>query len=547
MKNLFKSKKFLILLCVMLCIAVCGIVALYTSSHISIGGTFYPRDITQLDLSGVKNPELDRIVSLTELTSLDLQDTELSVEDFVYLQTSLPRCAIRWSVPFQGGYCDSETESLTVSSLSEEDLSALAYFPRLTAVNADACRNYEQLLALRQAYPEISLTYVIELGGSTVSPDVSSLTLDSITAAELERFLPHFTNLTTLTLKDCQDPDSLLTLRQERPDLTVTYPVTLGNTVVSSDTTQITLESVEISDLTAALPHLTSLTNLTITGAGADSHGLLDLMQMYPLLTISWDMDICGVTVSSLAEEVDISDHKVEDLAALENLVSRMPNVQKVIMSNCGISNADMEALNNRHEDILFVWTVKIAGFSVRTDVTEMMPWKYDHELLLSTEQGYNLRYLTELVCLDLGHHRMTNCDFVAYMPKLKYLLLGDVPISDLTPLTGLQNLVYLELFLTKATDYTPLLTLTNLEDLNISFTHGQVDVISQLTWVDYIRWVKGKNSMLSEDDQAYLRQCLPDTILELGHDTSATGGQWRNTQNYYDMRDYLGMVYMTG
>lgn len=481
MAQLLKNKKLLIISGVVLAVLVCGIFALYTAAHITINDTSYSREITRLDLSGVENPELEKIAELSGLEQLDLRDTGISVQDYEALRAALPDCAIRWSLPFQGGYCDSETGTLTVNTLSDEDLAALAYLPNLTEINAMDCRDYEPLLSLRQSRPDLKISYLVELGGSTFSPEVSSLTLESITAAELEYFLPHLPNLTSVTL----------------------------------------------------------------TGTQTDSLGLLELMESNPGLSISWDLEICGVTVNSLAEEVDLSDREVEDLAALEKLVSRMPNMKKVIMCHCGFTNPEMEALNNRHEDILFVWTVTVKRMEFRTDITYFMPYEYN--LWPGTADVENLRYFTELVCLDLGHHFINHCDFVAYMPKLKYLILADTQVSDLTPLTGLQDLVYLEIFMSGVTDYSPILTLPNLEVLNISYTRGQPEVIAQLTWVDHIRWVTNEEFALPQSQIAWLQEQLPNTLLETGIMLSSTGGEWRKTQQYRDMRDILGRGYMIG
>lgn len=453
----------------------------YSATHISINGTAYPRSTTELDLNGVSGPELERIAELTGLEKLDIRDTGVTIPEYEALRAALPCCEIQWSLPFQGGYLDSGTQIVTVSTLTEEDIGLLAYLSELTCINAAGCRDYQQLLILQQRYPDCEVTYDVTIQGSDYSRDTRELTFGSISADELDSFIPHFPELSAITLTDLQ----------------------------------------------------------------TDSGPLLDLSEKHPDIAISWDMEICGVTVNSLAAEIDFSDIRIEDLDALEAAVIRLPRLEKVVMCGCGISNEEMDALNRRHEDIQFVWAVTIRGVTLRTDITQLMPYQYD--LWPTTAEAADFRYFTELECLDLGHHHITNCDFVAYMPHMKYLLLGDTRITDLTPLTGLEDIIYLEIFLTGVTDYTPLLTLTNLEDLNLCYTKGQVEVIGQLTWVDYIRWITTDERRLTNAEQEYLRECLPDTLLELGTHQSSTGGEWRKTQNYYDMRDILGMHYMYG
>ena len=152
------------------------------------------------------------------------------------------------------------------------------------------------------------------------------------------------------------------------------------------------------------------------------------------------------------------------------------------------------------------------------------------------------------MVAIDLGHCEIYNCNFVAYMPKLKYLILALTNIYDLTPLANNESLVYLELFTCQnLRDYTPLLTLKNLEDLNISYTWGDIEVIAQMTWLKNLWWSPGAHRAAQVKQRTeILSERLPNTYLEL--DTaSSTGEGWRELENYYAQRDLFEMPYLTG
>ena len=453
----------------------------YHRNYISINENVLPRNIQSLDLRGSSAPELSNIAQLTQLQQLDIRDTGISPGDYETLQAALPNCQIHWSVPFQAGFFDSNSQSITLPVLTDGDLALVQYLPNLTAVDAAGCRDYPQLLALQQQYPNLEVSYDVIIAGESHPRNAAVLTFDTVDPAELEAVLPHF------------------------PELT----------------------------------------GIEFTGVQPDDDALFALMGEYPHISFSWNLDICGTVVNSLAAEVDISGIQVDDLAVLEASLLRLPNLEKVVMCGCGISNEEMDALNRRHDDIQFVWSITIRGVTLRTDITELMPYQYN--LWPNTREAQDFRYLTELECLDLGHHNITNCDFVAYMPKLKYLLLGDTRISDLTPLEGLTELIYLEIFLTDVKDYTPLLKLKKLQDLNLCYTMGEPEVVAQLTWVKYIRWITAEWGIHTKEEKEMIQKALPDTLVEFGIGLSSTGGQWRRTQNYYDMRDILGMNYMTG
>lgn len=467
------------LLCLLL-LAGCGSEDI-PDATVTINGVVYKAETIWLDMSGTQNPELDQIVLLTDLERLDVRDTGIGVEDYEFLREALPECEIQWSVPFQDGFVDSSAETIAVTRLEEGDIARLDYLEKLTRIEAEGCEDYDQLLELRQHRPECQVAYTMKIGGESYALDASMLTLESLSAAELELWLPHLPNL----------------------------------------------ESIELTGIQNNVPEL------------------LDIMEAHPEITLSFDMDLLGFTVNSLAAEIDISGAAVENLEELEAIVTRLPNVTKVVMCDCGISNEEMDALNRRHENIQFVWSVTILHVTLRTDITYLMPHQYN--LWPNTEQAQDYKYFTELICLDLGHHNLDDCSFVAYMPHLKYLLLGDTQVHDITPLEGLEELIYLELFMTDVRDYTPLLSLKNLECLNITYTYGRADIIAQLTWVDYIRWITSEEGMLYPEEQRMLKECLTDTLLELGVGQSSTGGMWRHTQQYFDQRDILGMYYMEG
>ena len=153
----------------------------------------------------------------------------------------------------------------------------------------------------------------------------------------------------------------------------------------------------------------------------------------------------------------------------------------------------------------------------------------------------YNLRYCTDIVALDLGHQQINTCEFVAFMPNLKYLIIADTQIVDLSPLAGLENLEFLEMFLTYAQDYTPLLSLKNLKDLNLAWTYGDYKIIAQMPWLERCWW-GGK--WHNQETRDYLTEHCPDTLFEFD-DGESTGSGWRDGDLYYAMRDALGMFYM--
>ena len=468
-------KRVAVALCVTLCLAGCG------AKSVSVDGNEYAPDTTVLDLRGTQQPELEQIMQLQSLEELDLRDTGITAEDYEMLREALPECEILWSVPFQGGYLDSDSRTVTVTVLSEEDLLALDYLTDLDYVDASNCTDYAQLVALQQRRSDCAVDYTVSIAGQSWTTDTCEMTVDAIGEDELVK-------------------------------------------------------------ISAYLPQVTTI---HLPGLREDADQLLNLMEAWPQYEFLWETEYLGVTVNSQTSFLDFSGIPIVDLEGLENFVTRLPKLEQVDMCGCKVSNEDMDALNRRYENIKFVWSINFGWVSYRTDITWFMPCQDD--LWMTDQSSKLLNYFTDLECLDLGHHHITDCSFVANMPKLRYLLLGDTYITSIEPLRGLENVIYLEIFMSHVKDYTPILTLKNLEVLNISYTQGDPDVVAQLTWVDYIRWINHDDMTISVDQIEELRKQLPDTLLEMDRGAFSTGGMWRQTQHYFDMRDMVGMPYMVG
>ena len=188
------------------------------------------------------------------------------------------------------------------------------------------------------------------------------------------------------------------------------------------------------------------------------------------------------------------------------------------------------------------VWTVYFTDkCKARTDDTKFMPIEQG-EYYFQDKHAYNLRYCEDMVCIDIGHSTVENIEFAAFMPHLKYLILAWTQVKDITPLENCKELVYLELDHGIVHDYSPLVGCTALEDLNVDdhMWETSIEPLTRMTWLKNL-WVFG----LGNEKLTTLREALPDTNVVNNAPSTRSGKGWRNLQNYYDMRDYLGKPYM--
>ncbi|MDD5863964.1 MAG: leucine-rich repeat domain-containing protein [Firmicutes bacterium] len=427
--------------------------AQYRNSHIFVGDEVYDRNTSVLDLRG----------------------TEISVERYEALRAALPDCEILWDIPFQGSFYPEDTQELTISRLTDEDMAILAHFPNLRHVDATECRDYDRLLALQAQLPACQVDYQVVLGQEAYPKDTASLVFSQADGAELLEKLRYLPGLKTVHF-----------LQPEIPVET-----------------------------------------------------LLALRSRYPEVSFTWEKDVFGVTYGDDVTEFDFSGQAL-DLAELEPLMAYFPSLEKVVLCDCGIDNETMAAYRERaREHYQVVWSVAVGNFTVRTDETTFMPTREKH-FVVEGQLG-NLVYCEDMIVVDVGHKPIKNLDWLYGMPHLQFLVLADTRVSDITPIGSLKELIYLELFKSPAIhDYSPLTGCTALQDVNVAYTNGDAAVFAQMPWLKHL-WVNCTN--ITPEARQLLTESLPDTVIEFDAGWHMGNG-WRDLDNYYIMRDLLGMPY---
>lgn len=471
--------------------------------------------------------------------TLDLRGGDVSVEDYLKISEKMSGCDIIWDVPFQGGTVSSKETEITVTELSDEDVLALDYLSMLETVHGEKCTDYAQLVELQLRHPQCKVLYYVPFSAQKYDQDTKELTLSKLTEEEAV-LLSYLPQLRKVSVSGCEDYAMLQQLQQEHPEWNLTYTVNIGGTEFPGDSVSVSVYGATYEELSMGLPGLPALNSVQLTNPDADAAQLQDLREAYPNLSIQWEVEIGGQTVTEDVTELDISGMEVESCEEVERLVACLPNLEKLIMSDCGIDNEEMAQFRERQRDnYKVVWTVYLSDKAkVRTDETYFMPIQQGEYYLLDKHTP-DLKYCEDMVCIDVGHHKIHNIDFVSYMPHLKYLILAHTEVQDLSPIVNCKELIYLEIDWSTVRDYSPLVELTALEDLNLNKTYCDITPILQMTWLKNL-WAPGRSYSV----QQQLIEALPDTHLQLT-DKNPAGQGWRNLPNYYAMRDYLGMYYM--
>ncbi len=476
--------------------------AWYQNNHIFVEGEAYP----------------------IHAESLDLRGEDISFDHYDTVHAQLPYCEILWDVPFQNGKYSSDTQTISVTSLTAEDVEILLnYFPDLTALNAVGCHDYEMLEIFQTQRTDCQVTYEVDLGGKAVANDIGELTLevgeyDYETLITNLQFLPQLQSLTLrmpeLSLEQIEQ------LKQTYSEMAVSCTVELLGQEYDTETTQLDLSALTSADVEAAAEKLAMLPGLT-TVELADAQGASQLtmeeakllMDAAPQASFHYVFDFYGETVSTTDEEVYIKDQEIGDEGAdqVRLALDMMENCRRFVLDNCQISDETMAQIREEYrEKTKVVWRVSFGKGSALTDV-EVIYAAFD----LRDSNVAGLYYCEDARFIDMGHNEwLTTAEFVSGMKSLEYVILSGSLVKDLTPFSNCANLKLLEIaFCEQVEDLTPLAQCKNLQMLNISNTH--VKDLSPLDELDmtYLcaRLNPNGGSRIPSDEQTRFQEQHPD------------------------------------
>lgn len=473
-------------------------------------------------------------------TYLNLTEKNISSTYYNKLHGLLPNCEIDWLVPFQGRRLDSRIETLEITEISDQDMPILEYFPMLKIIDATRSRDYPQLIKLQEKRPDLLVKYVVQIDGVAYSQDTEEISLVNLSDEEVA-LLDYLPSLKSINAQGCRDYVQLRTLQERKPEVEVRYTVNISGSEYPESTMYLTLFYSDISELSSQLENLPHLKTVHFVEPTTDAELLINLTESHPEIDFTWEKTVFGQLHTTEDTEFDFSGMEIT-LEDVEASMRFFPNAEKVIMSDCGIDNETMAAFREKmRSEYKVVWTVIVTGQRVRTDDTIFH--SSGRHVSLVNEQSYDLYYCEDMIVVDVGHSMIKYIDWVKGMPNLKYLILADNWIKDITPIRTCKNLVYLELFINDCLDdISPLIDCTALEDVSVADTHVDLKPFAQMPWLKNL-WVN--NCGATAEERKLLTESLPNTHIEFDHGFT-TGGGWRQLQNYFDMRDLMGLPYNT-
>lgn len=519
-------KKALIIILVLLLIlaGVAGGFFWYRNTHVFVDGQAYPNNKNPLDLHGeeIDPAHYDSICQalpgtdvlwdvpfqggrvscqvnslvITELTEADIALTDyftnLQVVDATgckdyaalqQLQQRRPEVKIVYKVDLGGTEAACDAAELTLQNGEyrlETLMENLQYLPGMKTLAFPKTElTTEQIDGLKEAYPEITVTYTLELLGKEYDLETREMDLSAMTAndlAEAEAKLPLFTALEKVELMKA-DATSALSLEQVRqlktaaPNVAFNYTFTMYEQTINTNDETVTFSKVNIGD------------------SGLDDMRLL--------------LDV-------------------------------MNNCSKLTLDNCKVTNEPTAKLREEYRDkTKVVWRVWFGKDGSCLTDREMVRAVYG----LTDDNCAGLSYCEDIKYIDIGHNEYLDAvPFVANMKNLEAIIVSGAPIKDLTPFENCPNLKFLELSnCMYITDVTPLAKCTSLEMLNLSYS-----AVTDLTPLDELPLTHftAVKSKLSQEEKDRFSEQHPDCWVVTAGD-QPYGQGWRYDKEDKELEYY--------
>lgn len=416
----------------------------------------------------------------------------------------------------------------------------------------------EESVPFRQEFPNTDLRYhtVVTIDDRSYDSDISTLDLSRHGYSDSHVFLQkldYFSDLQTVIFGEQTIPET------EKQRLVEAYPdvsfEVLGTYEIYGKPVLENAEELDLRDvkLDASLPDqlalLQQLRFVDLHDQPLSIDEKKELCKLFPEVSFGWTVAYKDEVYDSSITELDLSGQQLteEDIEEIKVVCSQLPDLEKLILCDCGLSYERLAELNEEM-DVRVVWRVYLGSrWSLRTDAVafSVLIVHYDYPRMGSWNLE-PLKYCTDLLALDLGHQSISDLSIIGdYLPELRLLILADNCIYDISPLAKLKHLHYLELFLNRIHDLSPLSELHELVDVNISYNGGIYD-IEPLLHSPMMERVWLEATSVGNAGLEQLKEAYPDaTIVRWGSGSVDQG--WREPHERYiqmmDMwfNDYYG------
>lgn len=317
--------------------------------------------------------------------------------------------------------------------------------------------------------------------------------------------------------------------------------ITVDTTAASLDLRTLkSLSEREVNTLAEKLNACPALKTCDLSETGMTLMTMAKLAEACPQIEFHFTVPVDDKKIDGFSETFDFDGlyrASTVKYSAFKRIMACLPRVRHVVMYSAPYSLEHMEELLALYPDVTFEWTLRFNGIKLRNTATAYSTLKGRQEPRYTAEDLAPLvKYCPDLLGLDVGHNNVSDLSFLTNWPHLRWLIDIDakVPVTDLSPLAGLDELEYVELFMQNITDISPLANKTHLLDLNLCY-NDITDLSPLYTCTNLERLHISHNPHLTQAEVDKLQAALPDCVIET-ETKQSTGAGWRLHPRYFIM-----------
>lgn len=338
-------------------------------------------------------------------------------------------------------------------------------------------------------------------------------------------------------------------LRTSYPDLEITYSVEVLGRELEESTAELNLSGMTSADIPEAIEELTRLPELRyvelMNASGTCSltrQEVRQLVEAVPNARFHYVFNLFGKTVSTTDETVSFKGLGLTASAEgeIRDALSIMAPGSSLILDDCGLSSDLLDSIRKDYDQVDLVWRVHFGVGNRYSTLTNDDTIRAVYNV--TDDTCYEMRFLRSTKYMDLGHNdTLTDLSFVGFMPDLEILIVSGCLASDLSGFENCKKLEFLELAnCLKLSDISPLAGCASLKYLNICYTK-----ISSLMPLDGlpIQNLFCKQTRVPAEEQKQFNEIHEGcTAVFSGKDPYAGPG-WRYTDYGYTYTEFYKKV----
>jgi len=320
------------------------------------------------------------------------------------------------------------------------------------------------------------------------------------------QYLPNLTRLTLVDMD--LTAEQLTALRETYPQISLDYSVDLFGSAMGLDTTELDLSAMGSSDVEEVCRKLAQMTNLTdVTLSSSLSFDDVDTLQSAaPHIRFHYSFSLLGKTVSTGDDEIIFKNQKFgdEEEAEIRKALKILDHTSRFVLDNCGFSNEKLAQLREDFRGgpkvIWRVWFGKENRYTTLTD-DDTIRAVYN----VTDDTCGPMKYLEDVKYMDIGHNdKLSDLSFVSHMPKLEVLIASESAVKTLDGFDNCKNLTWLELaYCYSLENIDALAGCDGLKFLNISYS--KVKSLMPLDGLKLERFVYLKPKASTEEQNTFI------------------------------------------